>query len=74
MKTNLITKYHSGWYELPTNLSQSEKIPLTMKFVLETRQPVKENREGLHSIIESLVFPGRQNIPLRGHRGDGRMD
>ncbi len=29
---------------------------------------VNQNREKLHSIIETILFCGRLNIPLRGHR------
>lgn len=35
---------------------------------------LKENRERLRPIIESILFLGRQNIPLRGHRDDGPLD
>ena len=36
-------------------------------------QQVSENRERLRPIIESIIFLGRQNIPLRGHRDDGAL-
>lgn len=36
-------------------------------------QQVQENRQRLRPIIESIIFLGRQNIPLRGHRDDGSM-
>lgn len=32
---------------------------------------VLENRERLIPIIKTIIFHGRQNIPLRGHRDDG---
>ena len=32
-----------------------------------------ENRQRLKPIIDSIIFLGRQNIPLRGHRDDGCM-
>lgn len=35
---------------------------------------IKENRSRLKPIIESLVFLGRQNIALRGHRDDGSLN
>lgn len=35
---------------------------------------VKENRSRLRTIVETLIFLERQNIPLRGHRDDGRLD
>jgi len=36
-------------------------------------QQVSENRERLRPIVESIIFLGRQNIPLRGHRDDGAL-
>ncbi|XP_065642968.1 52 kDa repressor of the inhibitor of the protein kinase-like [Hydra vulgaris] len=33
----------------------------------------KENRERLKPTIESIIFLGRQNIALRGHRDDGQI-
>lgn len=35
-------------------------------------EQILENRARLRPIIESLIFLGRQNIPLRGHRDDGK--
>ncbi|KAG8187403.1 hypothetical protein JTE90_016947 [Oedothorax gibbosus] len=35
---------------------------------------INENRARLVPIIESIIFLGRQNIPLRGHRDDGLID
>lgn len=32
---------------------------------------VKENRERLIPIVKTIIFLGKQNIPLRGHRDDG---
>ena len=32
---------------------------------------IQENRRRLIPIIETIIFLGRQNIPLRGHRDDG---
>lgn len=34
---------------------------------------VQENRKRLIPIIDSILFLGRQNIPLRGHRDDGDL-
>ena len=34
-------------------------------------QLVATDRKKLHSIIESIILCGRQNIPLRGHRDSG---
>ena len=38
-----------------------------------TAQQIATNRQKLHSIVETVVLCGRQNIPLRGHR-DSTMD
>ena len=37
----------------------------------ERNKKVLENRQRLVPIIESIIFLGRQNIPLRGHRDSG---
>ncbi|XP_037505376.1 52 kDa repressor of the inhibitor of the protein kinase-like [Rhipicephalus sanguineus] len=34
---------------------------------------VNDNRNRLAPIIKSIIFLGRQNIPFRGHRDDGRL-
>lgn len=34
---------------------------------------VEENRERLRPIIKTIMLCGRQNIPLRGHRDDGKL-
>ena len=34
---------------------------------------VAENRKRLKPIIETIIFLGRQNILLRGHRDDGPL-
>lgn len=34
---------------------------------------VKENRDRLRPIISTIIFCGRQNISLRGHRDDGAL-
>ena len=38
-----------------------------------TAQQIATNRQKLHSIVETVVLCGRQNIPLRGHQ-DSTMD
>jgi len=37
----------------------------------ERMKQVTENRNRLKPIVESIIFLGRQNIPLRGHRDHG---
>ena len=38
-----------------------------------TEEQIAVNRQKLHSIVEMIMFCGRQNIPLRGHR-DSTLD
>lgn len=35
------------------------------------RHQEKENQERLIPIVMTIIFLGKQNIPLRGHRDDG---
>ena len=35
------------------------------------RDTIQKNRQKLHSIVETIVLCGRQNIALRGHRDSG---
>ncbi|XP_025191589.1 uncharacterized protein LOC112591873 [Melanaphis sacchari] len=39
----------------------------------QRHEQVKENRERLRPIIETLIFCGQQNIPIRGHGDDGML-
>lgn len=39
----------------------------------ERQRQAAENRKRLKPIIETILFHGRQNIPLRGHRDDGQL-
>jgi len=39
----------------------------------QRHEQVKENRERLRPIIETLIFCGQQNITIRGHRYDGML-
>ena len=34
---------------------------------------IEQNREKLRSILKVIIFCGKQNIPLRGHRDDGQF-
>ena len=37
-------------------------------------QEVKENRERLKPIVDSIIYLGQNNIAFRGHRDDGKLD
>ena len=49
---------------------QRESV-LTLANSAHSRQ-IEENRLKLTSIVKCVVFCGKQNIPLRGHRDDER--
>lgn len=36
------------------------------------RERTEENRKKLKVILQTVLFCGRQNVPLRGHRGDSK--
>ena len=36
-----------------------------------SQNEISENRARLKPIIETIMFSGKQNLPLRGHRDDG---
>lgn len=40
----------------------------------QRKNNILENRKRLVPIVESIIFLGRQNISLRGHRDDGMID
>ncbi|KAJ8928182.1 hypothetical protein NQ314_019244 [Rhamnusium bicolor] len=44
--------------------------------ILDSRrhEQIKQNRERHRPIIESLIYLGRQNISLRGHRDHGKLE
>jgi len=47
----------------------------TVSTVLDSgrSQQIEENRQRLRPIVSTVIFCGRQNIPLRGHRDDGTL-
>nr|CAI5842561.1 unnamed protein product [Callosobruchus analis] len=53
-----MTCYKNPKYELENLLSKSRL------------QKIEKNRRRLKPIIKTIIFLGRQNIPLRGHRND----
>jgi len=48
-------------------------IIITNKLNTAHFEQVKENRSRLKPIIDSLIFLGKQNIAIRGHRDDGSI-
>ena len=46
--------------------------PVHLQLNNDARERVEQNRLKLTSIVKSVVFCGKQNIPLRGHRDDSQ--
>lgn len=51
---------------------ENKHQPVTMQINAALAARVAQNRKKLQSILKTVIFCGRQNIPLRGHRDDSR--
>ena len=49
-----------------------KQAPVNRQIDLALQERVKTNRAKLASIVKTVIFCGRQNIPLRGHRDDSK--
>lgn len=70
------SKYHAAAVELGKNFLISYKNPqkeIVNQLSSQRLAQVKENRERLRPIVETVVFLGRNNLPLRGHRHSGTL-
>lgn len=68
--------YHQKAAESATNFKyvyEQPEVSVINQIDTRNRAIVQENRERIRPIIESVIFLGRQNIPFRGHRDDGRI-
>lgn len=75
LNSHNISLYHKNVVQLVidfqiTYLNPSKEIINVLHSKRE--EQILENRSRLPPIIERLIFLGRQNIPLRGHRDDGK--
>jgi hypothetical protein len=69
-------RYHQVSVESGKNLlARYYKPELDIANQISTQRMAKvvENRDRLRPIIKTIIFCGRQNIPLRGHRDDGQF-
>ena len=69
-------QYHKDAVESAQHFIKSYHEPsnnILNKINVQRNRQVHENIEGLKPIVETIIFLGRQNIPLRGHRDDGRL-
>lgn len=76
LNTHENLKYHkdsvsAGKYFLYTYHAPKQEVINQVN--IQRLAQVQENRSRLHPIIETIIFCGRQNIPLRGHRDDGSL-
>ena len=51
-------------------IMENKQLPIDHQLVSALAQQVQRNRELLKSIIKTVIFCGKQNIALRGHRDD----
>lgn len=76
LQTHETNIYHqhsveAGKYFVKSYLSPEQAVVNQVN--TQRLQQIKENRDRLRPIIESIIFLGRQNIPFRGHRDDGSL-
>jgi len=70
------THYHKEAVEFGKSFLKTYHNPnLEVHNLLNTKRlaEINENRMRLIPIVESIIFLGRQNISLRGHRDDGML-
>lgn len=69
------TKYHSGAIIAQQNYMQmsKEKTSVIEKLDSTREEQVAKNRSCLRPIIKTIVFLGKQEIALRGHRDSGNI-
>lgn len=68
--------YHKNCIQFGIDFQKTYLNPETVVInMLDTHRmnQVKENRDRLKPIVETILFLGRQNIAFRGHRDDGRL-
>jgi hypothetical protein len=71
------TDYHSkseGLLVAFTNVLNKTQPTIPEKLDPQSQKQIAENRTFLASIIKCILFCGRQGIPLRGHRDDGKEE
>lgn len=68
--------YHKAAVQCGNDFLHTFKNPekeITNQVISHRLKLVQENRKKLVPIVESIIFLGRQNIPLRGHRDCGQF-
>lgn len=70
------TDYHKTAFLHAQNreaISKHRMEPLVLALDSAARKQIVENRSRLKPIIETILFCGRQGLPLRGHRDSGTL-
>src|SRR5206468_12388675 len=76
MKKHAENQYHAFSLEKAGNLNRTstEKVaPVDVQLDSQKQQTIASNRLRLTPIIKTIMLCARHNIPLRGHRDDGRL-
>lgn len=74
--THQRNQYHQRAVEVGKNFLHTYHQPaleVANQICTQREQQIKENRERLRPIVSTIIFCGRQNISLRGHRDDGSI-
>ena len=56
------------------NVMEQKATPIDVTINSSLSKRVQNNRKKLKPIVKTVIFCGRQNIPLRGHCDDSRYD
>lgn len=76
LQTHCDSKYHKDAVGAGKDFLKNFKNPtlqVTSQISETYRKQVQENIERLMPIVKTIIFCGKQNIPLRGHRDDGQL-
>lgn len=77
LSTHEKQQYHGNAVETAKDFLKTYYVPqenIMNRINSQRLQQVQENRQRLKPVVESILFLGRQNIPLRGHRDDGELN
>lgn len=72
-----VAYYHLAAVEKARNFMrgfENASLQINNRIDTDRRRQVSTNRARISSIIRAVLFLGRQNVPLRGHRDSGRID
>lgn len=70
------TNYHKTSVSDPEHflkVQQNINEDISVKLDSSRKKQIMKNRECLTPIIEAIIFCGRQNIAIKGHRDSGKL-